>query len=284
MKQFIPYTLLLVLLFSACKKNDVYRYESETDNIYLHYLDVNGNKDTSTVTFSFAATPGLSVDTIWVPVSIAGKRVSRDRKFVINVVDTATTARENLHYEPLKTFYTMPADSGKINIPLVIKNIDPELANKSVSVTLRVVQGEDFNGELPAVIRSKRYVYSNRLEQPSWWMFWQGNLGSYSRITHRLFLISGGQDLTNPSAPDGFMGIPRTLYYIENAKTFTRDPFTWVLRNPDQGYVLTKRTDGTEDYDFYQTASPLIKVHVKFFPQVNGYFFMNENGNQIIIN
>ncbi|RYE39642.1 MAG: hypothetical protein EOP48_25520, partial [Sphingobacteriales bacterium] len=104
------------------------------------------------------------------------------------------------------------------------------------------------------------------------------------RTTHRLFLISGGQDLAILSAPDGYMGIPRTLYYIDNAKIFVRDPFAWVARNPEQGYVLSKRTDGSQDYDFYHQDAPGIKIHVKFFPQVNGYFFMNENGNQIIIN
>lgn len=284
MKRYIPYTFLLLLFFFACKKNDVYQYNSETDNIYLHYLDAQGNRDTSTVTYSFATSPGRVSDTIWIPVSIAGKRIDRDRNFVLSVVDTLTNGQQGLHYEALKPFYTMPADSGKINVPFVIKNTDPELANKSVMVTLRIGEGGDFKGELPASVRTKSFIYSNRLEQPSWWMYWQGNLGPYSRTTHRLFLISGGQDLTNPAAPNGYLGIPRTLYYIENAKNFVNDPFTWVARFPEKGYVLTKRTDGTEDYDFYQSSAPLIKIHLKFFPQVNGYFFINETGNQIIIN
>jgi hypothetical protein len=284
MKRYILYTFLLALLLFACKKNDIYKYESETDNIYLLYLDAEGKRDTSTYTYSFATSPGLAQDTIWVPVSIAGKRVPKERKFVLKVVDSLTSGQQGLHYEALKPFYTMPADSGKINVPFIIKNTDPELTNNSVIVTLRIGEGEDFKDELPVAIRTKSYMYSNRLEQPSWWMYWQGNLGPYSRTTHRLFLISGGQDLTNPAAPNGYLGIPRTLYYLENAKNFTNDPFAWVARFPEKGYVLAKRTDGTEDYDFYQATAPLIKTHLKFFPQVNGYFFMNENGNQIIIN
>lgn len=276
--------ILLATVLFACKKNDIYQYKSPVDNIYLNYLDEDGNPDTTGLTYSFATKPGLASDTIWVPVSIAGQRVPMDRKFVMTIVDTASNAKVNQHYEPLKSSYTIPADSGKTLVPLIIKNIDPALASSSVNLTIRLVEGGDFQGALPISIRSKRITYSNRLEQPSWWIFWQGQLGPYSRTTHRLFLISGGQDLTNPSAPNGYLGIPRTLYYLENAKNFTRDPFTWVTRNPEKGYMLTKRTDGTQDYDFYHVDSPTIKTHVKFFPQVNGYFFMNENGNQIIVN
>ncbi|WP_161973331.1 DUF4843 domain-containing protein [Arcticibacter tournemirensis] len=284
MKRYFIYTFLLALFLSACKKNDISLYDSAVDNIYLNYLDDDGKNDTNIVTYSFAGSPGLASDTIWIPVAIAGKRVNRDRKFVLSVVDNWTTAQKDMHYEPLKPFYIMPADSGKTSVPLIIKNTDPQLANTSVTLTLQVIQSEDFASELPVAIRTKTFVYSNRLEQPSWWVFWMGNLGPYSRTSHRLFLISGGQDLVNPGAPDGYMGIPRTLYYLENVKNFTVDPFTWILRNPEKGYVLAKRNDGTEDYDFYQKESPLVKIHLKFFPQVNRYFFMNENGNQVIFN
>lgn len=284
MKHNILYIILIALAVSSCKKVEISKYEAEADNIYFHYLDRYGERDTATISYSFATSPGLLQDTIWVSLSVAGKRVSHDRQFVIGLVDSLTDAVPGLHYEALKPSYTMPADSGKIKIPLVIKNTDPELGEKSVRIALKVVEGADFKAELPEIIKVKKFVFSNRLEQPSWWMYWQGNLGPYSRTTHRLFLISGGQDLTNPAAPDGYLGIPRTLYYIENAKNFTRDPNTWILRNPDKGYVLAKREDGTQDYDFYQPAAPLIKIHYKYFEQVNGYFFINERGNQIIIN
>lgn len=276
--------LLLSLLLFACKKNEITQYESDMDNISLNYLDLDGNRDTTTLTYSFAESPGLASDTIWVPVTVAGKRVSNDRKFILSVVDTSTTAKVALHYEALKPYYVMPADSGKVLVPVVLKNTDPELANSSVVLALRVVGGEDFKGLLPVSIRSKRIMYSNRLEQPIWWAWWPGQLGPYTRTTHKLYLISGGGELVNTSAPNGFLGIPRSLYYLQNAKNFTRDPFTWVARYPEKGYVLTKRNDGTQDYDFYHMDSPTIKTLVKFFPQVNGYFFIDENGNQIIMN
>lgn len=284
MKTNINYILLLSILLFACKKNEIVQYEGLKDNISLNYLDIKGNPDTAAITYSFAENPGLSSDTIFVPVTVAGKRLPTARKFVLTVVDSLTTARVNQHYEALKPYYVLPADSGKIMVPVVLKNIDPELANNSVILGLRVVGGEDFEGLLPVPIRTKRIIYSNRLEQPVWWGWWQGNLGTYSRTAHKLYLISGGGELVNTSAPNGFLGIPRSLYYLENARNFTRNPFAWVARYPEKGYVLTKRTDGTEDYDFYHVDAPTIKVYLKFFPQVNSYFFINENGNQIIMN
>ncbi len=209
-------------------------------------------------------------------------RIERERMTMVKFFTFAIAYF--LHYEPLKPFYTIPADSGRVLVPVVIKNIDPALTSKSVVLGVRVVGGGDFSATLPVSIRSKRIIYSNRLEQPEWWAWWVGNLGAYSRTAHQLYLISGGSALVDTRKPDAYLQIPRSLYYLENAKNFTRDPFTWVSRNPDKGYVLTKRTDGTQDYDFYDINTPNIKIYVKFLPQVNGYFFIDENGNQIIMN
>lgn len=282
MKKNILCVFLLAAFLLACKKNDITTYTS-TDNIYLNYYDKDGVFDTAAVTYSFSASPGLAKDTVWVPVIVSGKRQSTDRQFVLTVVDTATTAVKDKHYEPLKPFYIMPADSGRIEVPVIIKNIDQELTSKSVALTFRLIGSADFSQDMPVKLRTKKLVFSNRLEKPSWWMYWQGQLGEYSRVTHQLFLISGGKDLVDMSKPNAYLEIPRTLYYLENVRLFVQDPFSWVSRNSQAGYVLTKRSDGSNDYDFYNISAPDIKFYVKFFPQVNGYFFMNEAGKQIIM-
>jgi hypothetical protein len=283
MKRTIFYSLLVSLLFVACKKDVDFAYNSP-DNIYLNYLNDDGTQDTLSVTYSFAYSLGLAKDTLWVPVKVAGKRVAHERKFKIAVVAALTDAEQELHYEPLKAEYSMPADSGTVKIPVIIKNVDPLLAEKSVALTIVSVANSDFGESLPIKLRRRTLIFSNRLEEPSWWKFWQGNLGGpYNRIIHQLFLISGGKDLVNPSAPNGYLEIPRTLYYIENLRNLANDPFTWVTRNATTGYVLTKRTDGTEDYDFYNVSSPTIKYTVKYFPQVNRHFFLNDKGAQIVL-
>ncbi len=273
-----------IFLLNACNKEDLQKYGSK-DNIYLNYKLSDGKQDTTTLTYSFAENPSMASDTIWVPVIISGQRAQRDRTFRLQKVDSMSTAKAEIHFEPLADSYTMPADSGTVKIPLIIKNIDPALANNSVKLTIRVAGGEDFNTDLPLNMRSRTIQYSARLEQPDWWMYWMGNLGLYSRTKHQLFLIgSGSKSLVNMSKPEAYLEIPRSLYYIDNFKKFCADPFAWVSRNPEKGYVLTKRTDGTQDYDFYFSGSPEKKFHVKYYPQVSRYFFIDDNGQQIIIN
>jgi len=283
MKKNIIYILLLSMILFACKKNEMMPYQSK-DNVYLRYLDKDGNQDTTTLSYSFAYNPSLAQDTIWVPIVVTGPRVSHTRQFVLNIVDSSTTAVKGIHYEALKASYTLPADSGKTKIPLIIKNTDDALSNKSVTIGFRTVSGGDFSADLPVALRSKKIIFSNRLEKPAWWMYWESSLGEYGRIKHQLFLISSGTvDLVDMSKPNAFLEIPRTLYYIENFRVFLKDPATWIARNPTKGYVLTKKTDGTNDYDFYSEATPAKRYTLKYFAAVNGYFFIDESGKQIII-
>ena len=284
MKRNTFYVLVVIAVLFGCKKDQLLTYGSR-DNIYLNYKDKDGNQDTSVLTYSFAYNPTLAQDTIWVPVIISGQRSKTERKFAVTVVDMATSAKAGLHYEALKPSYTMPADSGTVKVPVIIKNSDPELANKSVMLTILVSGGQDFNSSLPEALRERSIRYSSRLEQPAWWIYWMGNLGTYSRIKHQLFLISSGTtDLVDMSKPNAFLQIPRSLYYIDNVRTFINDPFAWIARYPDKGYVLTKRADSSKDYDFYNSSSPGKKFYLKYYAQTDKYFFVDENGQQVIIN
>src|SRR5690606_6369041 len=111
MKKNILYLFLLVLFSSACKKADEMLFEAN-DNIYFNYLTAGGEADTSTITYSFAYSPGLAKDTLWIPVKISGQRSATDRRFQLQEIDSLTTADADLHYEGLQEFYTLPADSG----------------------------------------------------------------------------------------------------------------------------------------------------------------------------
>ncbi|HEY9196136.1 MAG TPA: DUF4843 domain-containing protein, partial [Mucilaginibacter sp.] len=84
--------ILLMLLVSAvmlgCKKEGVTTYQSPDgkDNIYLDYAN------TDSLVYTFAYTPALSRDTVWVPVKISGKRVNHPRSFKLSVNEGSTTA------------------------------------------------------------------------------------------------------------------------------------------------------------------------------------------------
>ncbi|RAJ11105.1 uncharacterized protein DUF4843 [Chitinophaga skermanii] len=277
MKKYCLLAALICLAFFSCKKSEILSYSVSKDNIYLKY------KNTDSIVYSFAYNPTLERDTVWIPVIISGEKSKSPRSFTMSVVDKGTSAVRNLHFEPLKSEYIMPADSGTTMVPIILLNIDTALANKSVDLTVRVYGGKDFDSELPDDIRSKRIFFSNRLEQPLWWPAWP-QLGRYSRTKHQLFLISSGtRDLVIPgSYPDAYMEIPRALYYIANVSYFLNYPFEWVAENTKTGYMLEKRNDNTGDYDFYNIASPTKRFHLKYFQSANKYVFMDEYGQQII--
>jgi hypothetical protein len=272
MKDKILLLLIACCCLFACKKEEKFLYQEDVDNIYLAY------EDEEQLTYTFAYQPGLAQDTVWIPIMIAGKRQNRDRNFQLTTVDTATTAKSNVHYEALKPFYVMPADSGVVHVPLVLLNA-PDLETTSVRLTFEVLRGEDFEAKLPRKLRVKKLLFSNRLEMPSWWMFWMGELGPYSRVKHQLFLVSSGtRDLKPPSE---FMEIPRSLFYISNTRSMLKYPFNWVNTHQELGYILTQRTDGSGDYDLYNKETPATKFHLKYFKAADTYVFLDENGAQI---
>lgn len=279
MKRNIFFILLFCAAMLGCKKDKPLLYSTQ-DNIYLDYPV----KDT--LSYSFALYPNLVSDTIWVPVIISGTRAKNARHFQLSVVPDSTTAVATLDYEPLKSSYTMPADSGTVHVPVIIKATDTALVSKSVILTIRVSGSSDFATQLGESIRTKRILFSNRLQEPDWWPDkWYEELGVYTRTKYQLFLISSGTiDLDKESDPNFYLSAPRDLFYVGNFKAFLLDPFGWVSANPDKGYVLTKRTDGTGDYDFYSVDSPTKKIHLQYLMQSNSYVFIDENGNPVVTN
>lgn len=281
---FLLFAFTLVII--SCKKENLTTYSSPNgkDNIYLGAATA----DTAayTYTYTFAYSPAQLRDTVWLKITVSGERTHQARSFVLAADPKNTTAVASKHYEPLKATYTMPADSGVVHIPVILLNNDTALQNKTVKLSVIVSGGTGFTTNLPPALRTKQITFSNRLEEPDWWPYW-GQLGAYSRVKHQLFLISSGtRDLIqlNPAVdPNYFLQIPRCLYYINNVHEFLQDPFTWVQQNPAAGYTLTKRSDNSGDYDFYNLNTPNKKFWLKYFPSVNKLIFIDENGNQIII-
>lgn len=273
MKNWTLFILAIIVMgVSSCGENPDFVYHSQ-DNIYLDYEDTTARM----ISYSFAYTPEKVEDTIYIPVKISGKIETYDRSFKLVVLDTATTAEPALHYEPFKDAYTMPADSGTVRVPVVIYNKDPELADKTVSLAFALVATEDFKIDFPHLNYAK-ISFSNRLEQPNWWMFWMGQLGLYSRVKHQLFLISTGtNDMPVMSEPDAYLRVPEALYHISQYTAFVFDPFSWVEDHPE--YTLTETENG--DYEFYLKETPEKVILLKKDEGTGSYHFIDENGQSI---
>lgn len=260
---------ILIATISACQKAQEVYYHSH-DNVYFDFQQA---VDRDSVIYTFAYTPSLMQDTVFLPVRISGIRVGQERKFGIMVVDKGTTAAANTHYQPFKTEYAIPADSGTFLLPVILYNTDAALSERSVVLNLKLTPSADLDTTNNKIINA-RIVFSNKLEQPSWWSFWP--LGSYSQTKHQLWLIATGvRELTTVGTD-----APQSLYYIGKLNALLTDPFTWVANNPAKGYELTLRGDG--NYDFYSVENPAKKILLRKNTSAGRFFFIDENGAEII--
>lgn len=263
---------IAAFFLGACQENEEFVYNS-SDHIYFNFED----SASSRIIYSFAYTPDVAEDTVFVPVRISGNRVGYSRQFKLDVVAGETTAQSEKHYRPLADFYEIAADSGTLNVPVIIYNKDPEMDDSTFTLVLTLVPTADL--QVGLTYPAKAYIsFSNRLEPPAWWIYWMANLGTYSRVKHQLFLIASGTDeLANMSEPDAYMQIPKTLFHLDQYKTFLNDPFTWVEKQAE--YCLTQAEDG--NYHFYLKSAPEKVILLKKDPASGIWRFIDENGNFI---
>ncbi|HMI03884.1 MAG TPA: DUF4843 domain-containing protein [Pedobacter sp.] len=268
-----PYIIILLAVtgFASCKKAD--------EKLFNHapsvYFDTQGG-DRDSILRTFAYTPTLAQDTVWIPVRLLGIRTNKARTFAAKVEMDSSTAIPGVHYEALKPTYTINAEKGFTYLPLVIYNKDKELEERSVSVMIKLIGTTDLAIENPYLIKAK-VVFSAKLEKPDWWDTWP--LPPYSRTKHELFFLVTGQKSMTKEGLDA----PKNLYYVALLNTMLGNPFNWVAKNPLKKYVIEEVTPGNTDrYYFYNTANPAKKTLLKKNVQNGKYYFIDENGNEVI--
>jgi len=267
------YILLLIIVTSlaSCKKAEEMKFEHPAGV----YFDFRGGDRDSVVT-TFAYNPTLAKDTVWLPVRIAGVRTPSIRTFKARVEIDSTSAEADLHYEPLKESYTMPANAGFAWLPFVIYNKDKELENRAVSVIIKLTASDELNIGNPYLIRAK-VVFSAKLEKPHWWDMWP--LPPYSRVKHELFIVVTGLTVLSTDGLDA----PKNLYITGLLTTMLNNPFNWVTKNAAKGYRLEQVTEGNSDsYYFFNIENPTKKTLLRKNQQNGKYYFIDENGNEVI--
>lgn len=266
--------LLLVAVLASCHKEMLPLYQQAQNNVYFNFY--NGN---DSVTYTFAYTPGLLSDTIYLPIRISGNRAPKGLSYKVAVVDSGTTAVAGLDYQALQTSYTIPPDSGTAWLPIVLLNNDTLLTKHSVVLNLQLVATSDLAVQMPDIITA-RVIISNKLEKPDWWDRWMTN---YSDEKFELFIIAtnGVTQLANDPATYGLFA-PQSLYYIGLMNNLINDPVGWIAQNPGRGYVLRANGDGT--YYFYNNATPSNRILVIFDPSANRYYFVQAIGGYVTSN
>jgi len=290
MKKVILYTCVLaVSLFSCQSEDEDFVYHSK-DNIYfgigttvgLSVAEVADQEllpediqDPRRTFYSFAIDQ-KGIDTVFIPVTISGLRSPVPRKFKVAVNRDSTTAQAEVHYKTLAEYYTIPADSGGIMLPLILLNKDPLMETQTFKIVLELEPTEDFDVSVPESSYAS-IMFSNRLERPLWWTFWEGELGSYTRTKHALYLMAlegiENKDLIPNYNGDNGLLIPYDLYLIGKFKALLFDPFLWLESHP--GYVITEVEAGT--YNFYSAANEFKKYKLVLNDQDGKYYFIDEN-------
>lgn len=266
--------LFLITVLVSCHKEGLPLYQQTQDNVYFNFI--NGN---DSVTYTFAYTPGLLIDTIYLPVRISGNRSPKGLSYKVAVTDSGTTAVAGLDYVALQTSYAIPPDSGTAWLPIVVLNNDTLLTQHSVALNLHLVATSDLGVQMPDIITAK-VIISNKLEKPGWWDLWMTN---YSDEKFELFIIAtnGVTALASDPATYGLFA-PQSLYYIGLMNNLINNPVGWIAQNPDRGYVLQPQSDGT--YYFYNSATPSNRIQVIFDPSANRYYFVQKIGGYVTPN
>ena len=276
MKKSYLFGVLCCMVFVACKKDETPLFDT-TENVYFDFTPNDPSDKTDSLLYSFAYFPDKGEDTVYVPIRISGFRVAQERTFILETVDSTTTAKPGVHFKALEKEYVMKSDSGVCMVPLILYNKDTVLKSKTLTIGLTLKPSKDFG--VAFKLQNKGIVkFSNRLEKPNWWNTWAGELGDYSRVKHELFIRVSGATELGTNLQD-FNTIPKALYHTRRFKTFLLDPFKWVEQFATEGYVITKEADGF--YYFYSSRNPDNKYKLELNPDDGRYYFRDENGKRI---
>jgi hypothetical protein len=256
MKKSIIISIALIFLLGACQKAEEMKYIGETNAVF------GTTSDTLTpIVYSFLEHPeALGIDTILVPVRIQGNRTNYDRTVKISIVTSKTTAIATTHYVPLKDQYIMPADSGEIEIPIIVNSSDNSLSVTPVVLALQIEPNEYF-GSNPGM-QYTTVTFSNTIKEPTWWSYWydsQSSVPKFSATSYSLLtMVTGRTSFSTSTAgnsSDWYISIYSMLYvwtpFYNAMASGVAELNTWIGNHP--GWVLAKHTSD-EYYDFYNES------------------------------
>lgn len=171
---------LLSLLWGACDKEDVMRYDRERAAI-----EFKGNS----YAYSFKQT-SQKTDTVEIPFNLVGYPENRERNAEFVIVADSTTATSN-EYRILDAVLKPGEYTG--NLRIEVKNESGE-AFQDVRVYFGIAQGKDF---IPGVDAQKNcFLYlTNKLVQPASWDSWteRYRLGNYSTAYYQFIIEVTGE-------------------------------------------------------------------------------------------
>lgn len=161
--------IFLLVMFSGCQEDDFLFDISQKDGIYFKTTD---NIDSLHYGFGIETVDSVEYK---IPVGIIGVQNSKDRKFNFEIVNTSTTAVENIHYSIGETVISANQVDGNLSV-ILYRNRDTLLKDSVFVLTLKLVENEGFE---PRINRQVKLSISDGLAiSPKWWD--TRYLGNYS--------------------------------------------------------------------------------------------------------
>ncbi len=217
---FFCLVFLLPCFLVSCEENDPKGFNGE-DAVYFQADAGNWSNVTDSVTYSFAG-KNSKKDVVELLVNLMGYPADHDRTFKVMVNQELTTAKEGIHYEALKSEYTLKSGEMQAVIPVTVMNTDEGLKEKTVQLVVSLLPTD----ELGLGISSRttiRIIISNVLTKPSYWDRYSMTyyFGSYSRSKHEMFIQILGRNFP-PSASE----MSASWSYWQDASTYLNNYFT----------------------------------------------------------
>jgi hypothetical protein len=195
--------LISLMVISGCKEEHPAIYDSSLTAVYFPGMTVNDS-----ITYSFVGKH--APDTVFVPVKILGNTQPTDMKYKVVVSPEKTTAKEGIHYEKLKDYYTIPKGAFTARLPIILYRTDPALSSKYFSLSLTLVDSEEMPTGYPIYLNA-RISFTNQLIQPSYWSgILQLYFGDYSKVKHAKCIEIMGHDF--PLTQAGMLASPYKTY------------------------------------------------------------------------
>lgn len=193
----IIFLLALVTLFS-CKENERLIYDLSQTEVF--FRDVNGASTQGVDSMYVSLVTREDVSDVLIPVELLGNLLSAPKKFRVEVVPEKTTAVEGLHYQKLPDYYEFPTDTTTYDVPVVVLKGDEAIKEKSVVLTLRIVETE----EIGTVYKDRseiRLIIADMLKTPAGGANFSDDMtifirvfGEYSKVKHQMIIDLVGHD------------------------------------------------------------------------------------------
>ena len=183
MKKYI-FLISVLLVAWACSEDEINNYQS------TRYLYFSKPEVLDSATFlSFSHYPGATEKTINVEVTLIGDLLEENASYQLEIDQDSTTADPSDYELDLPQTFA----ANQVKDPIEIKVFNKNLANKEVTLYLRIVENEHFTPGLKKN-RAARIIFNDIASQPLWWdddietLF----LGTWTPEKYEKFIESSG--------------------------------------------------------------------------------------------